>query len=238
MIFLWPIWWLLTRAHRRVLADRRFTEIAYDQACEAREVAKRELAEAEQRIRVQRGRFFESLRALSSGPPAGGNVREVELVLGEGPLPEGVELIELTRSSQASELVDAIFLAERDRLHSPHSRDGQALEVGKIDDVIPMLPALLGKARALVIARRAREILEPALEAMDDEVTDTEEGFRVRIARLEAMQIVDAAEFVRTELAKVKPQIAQSIHAVIEHGAGHLGRSCSGSARSGRPASR
>jgi hypothetical protein len=223
MIFLWPIWWLLTRKHRRVLADRRFTELAYDQACDAREAAKRELAEAEQRIRVQRTRFFESLRALSSGPPLGGNVREVELVLGEGPLPEGVELIELTRSSQASEQVDAILLVERDRLHAPHNSEGTALEVGKIDDVIPDLPALLGKARALVIARHARDIIEPALEGLDDDVTGTEEAFRLRIERLEAMQILDADEFTRTELAKLRPQMSQSIHVVIEHGAAHLG---------------
>jgi hypothetical protein len=223
MIWLWPVWWLLTRRHRRMLADRRFNEIAYDQACDARDAAKRELAEAEQRIRVQRGRFFESLRALSSGPPLGGNVREVELVLGDGPLPEGVELIELTRSSQASEHVDAILLVERDRMHAPLSEDGTALEVGSITDTIPRLPALLGKARALVIARFARDIIEPALEALDDDVTDSEDAFRVRIERLEAMQIFDAEEFARSELAKVRPQIAQSIHAVIEHGAGHLG---------------
>lgn len=223
MIFLWPLWWLLTRRHRRVLADRRFTEIAYDQACDAREVARRELEEAEQRIRVQRGRFFESLRALSSGPPLGGNVREVELWLGDGPLPEGVELIELTRSAQASEVVDAIFLVERDRLHAPLGPDGKALEIGKIAALTPQLTALLGKARALVIARRAREVLEPALHELDDEVNDTEEGFRIRIERLEAMQIFDAEEFAQSELAKLVPQLAQSIHMVIEHGAAHLG---------------
>jgi hypothetical protein len=223
MIWLWPLWWLLTRKHRRILADRRFTEIAYDQACDAREAAKQELAEAEQRIRVQRGRFFESLRALSSGPPLGSNVREVELVLGEGPLPEGVELIELTRTSQASDQVDAILLVERDRLHAPLGADGTALEVGTIREIIPVLPVLLGKARAMVIARRARAIIEPALALLDDDVNDTEDGFRLRIERLEAMQIVDAEEFAATELAKVRPQIAQSIHAVIEHGAAHLG---------------
>jgi hypothetical protein len=223
MIFLWPLWWLVTRRHRRVLADRRFTELAYDQACDAREVAKRDLAEAEQRIRTQRGRFFESLRALSSGPPLGGNVREVELVLGEGPLPDGVELIELTRSSQASEQVDAVFLVERDRLHAPHNDEGTALEVGTIMDVIPALPALLGKARALVIARHARDVIEPALQELDDDVNDTEEGFRLRIERLEAMQIFDADEFTSGELAKIKPQLSQSIHMVIEHGAAHLG---------------
>ena len=223
MIFLWPLWWLLTRRHRRVLADRRFSEIAYDQACEAREVARRELEQAEQRIRVERGRFFESLRALSSGPPLGANVREVELWLGEGPLPEGVELIELTRSSQAAEVVDAVFLVERDRLHAPHNADGTALEIGTVAALIPQLPVLLGKARAIVIARRARDIIEPALRELDDEVNDTEEGFRIRIERLEAMQILDAEEFARAELAKVRPQLAQSIHMVIEHGAAHLG---------------
>lgn len=223
MIWLWPLWWLVTRRHRRVLADRRFTEIAYDQACDAREVAKRELAEAEERIAVQRTRFFESLRALSSGPPLGSSVREVELVLGEGPLPEGVELIELTRSAQASEHVDAMLLVERDRLHAPLGEDGTALEVGTIASVIPQLPALLGRARAIVIGRLAHDVIEPALAALDDEVTDTEAAFRVRIERLEAMQIMDAEELARTELVKLRPQISQSIHMVIEHGAAHLG---------------
>jgi hypothetical protein len=223
MIWLWPIWWLITRRHRRVLADRRFTEIAYDQACDARDIAKRELAETEQRNRVQRGRFFESLRALSSGPPLGTNVREVELVLGDGPLPEGVELVELTRSSPAAEHVDAILLVERDRLHAPHNEEGTALEVGTVEAVIPQLPALLGKSRALLIARRARDIIEPALAALDDEVTNTEDAFRVRLERLEAMQIFDAEELAKGELAKVKPQLSQSIHMVIEHGAAHLG---------------
>ena len=223
LIFLWPLWWLATRKQRRMLADRKFSEIAYDQACDAHEVAKRELEETDQRIRKERARFFESLRALSSGPPLGEHVREVELVLGEGPMPEGVELIELTRSSQATEQVDAIFLVERDRLHAPHNDDNTALEVGKFEDVIPTLPAIVGRARAIMIARRTREIIEPALAALDDDVTDTEEGFRVRIERLEAMQILDAEEFAKKELAKVRPQISQSIHAVIEHAAAHLG---------------
>ncbi len=223
MIFLWPLWWLFTRRQRRALADRRFNEIAYDKACDAREIANRELAEAEQRIKVQRVRFFESLRALSSGPPLGGNVREVELVLGEGPLPEGVELVELTRPTQSRGHVDALFLVERDRVHAPINADGTALEIGTTHELVPVLPVLLGKARAIVIARRARDLIAPALGELDDEVSDAEAGFRLRIERLEAMQILDSDELARTELAKVKPQLAQSIHMVIEHGAAHLG---------------
>ncbi|HTL36516.1 MAG TPA: hypothetical protein VL326_25460 [Kofleriaceae bacterium] len=222
MIWLWPLWWLLTRRQRRVLAERKFSEIAYDQACDARDLAAKELEEAETRIRRERGRFFESLRALASGPPLGGNVREVLLVLGEGPLPEGVELIELSRSTQASD-VDAIFLVERDVLHAPHGKDAPAVPVGKTTDVIPQLLALLGRARSLGIARRAHEEITEPLTNLDDEVTDTEEGFRVRIERLEAMQILDPEEFATAELAKVRPQVSQSIHAVIEHAAHHLG---------------
>jgi hypothetical protein len=223
MIFLWPLWWLVTRRQRHALADRRFSEIAYDQACDARDIANRELAAAEQRIKVQRVRFFESLRALSSGPPLGEGVREVELVLGEGPLPEGVELVELTRSAHASERVDALFLVEHDRVYAPHNAEGTALEIGATHELIPMLPVLLGKARAIEIARNARDLIAPAFAALDDEVNDTEEGFRLRIERLEAMQIVDADELARAEVAKLKPQLAQSIHMVIEHGAAHLG---------------
>lgn len=223
MIFLWPLWWLVTRRQRRALADRRFTEIAYDHACDARDIANRELAGAEQRIQVQRVRFFESLRALSSGPPLGEGVREVELVLGEGPLPEGVELVELARSAHASEPVDALFLVEHDRVHAPLDAAGTALEIGATHELVPMLPVLLGKARALVIARTAHDLIAPAFAALDDEVNDTEASFRLRIERLEAMQILDADELARTEVAKLKPQLAHSIHMVIEHGAAHLG---------------
>lgn len=223
MIFLWPLWWLVTRRQRRALADRRFSEIAYDHACDARDIANRELADAERRIKVQRVRFFESLRALSSGPPLGEGVREVELVLGEGPLPEGVELVELTRSAHASEHVDALFLVEHDRVHAPHNAEGTALEIGGLHELIPTLPVLLGKARAIVIARGAHDLIAPAFSALDDEVNDTEEAFRLRIERLEAMQILDADEFARTHVTNVKPQLAHSIHMVIEHGAAHLG---------------
>src|SRR5690606_27507874 len=109
-----------------------------------------------------------------------------------------------------------------DRLHARDDENGAALEVGTFTDVIPQLPVLLGKARAMQIARLARELIEPALAALDDEVNDTEDGFRLRIERLEAMQILDPEEFAATERAKVRPQMAQNLHAVIEHGAAHL----------------
>lgn len=222
MIWLWPIWWLITRRQRRMLAERKFSEIAYDQACDARDVAVKELEAAETRIRRERSRFFEMLRSLASGPPLGSNVRDVLLELGEGPLPEGVELIELARTTQASD-VDAVFLVERDIVHAPHTDDSPATPIGKTSDVIPQLLILLGRARSLAIARRAHVEITQPLTNLDDEITDTEEGFRVRIERLEAMQILDEQEFATAELAKVRPQVSQSIHAVIEHAAHHLG---------------
>ncbi len=220
MIFLWPLWWLLTRRHRRALADRQLTEHAYDQACDAARHAEEELATSANRIRVERTRFFESLRALSSGPPLGTRVREVELVLGEGPLPPGVDLLEMGGSS--AEQVDAILLVERDSFYAPHTEGGDAPKVGTIAETIPTILALLGRARALVLARGARDELEPAVEALDNDITDTEESFRIRIERLEAMQILDAEEFARTELGKVKPQVLHGTRAVIERTASHL----------------
>lgn len=224
-IILWPLWWLLTRRHRRALAERRFSEKAYDQACDAQQNAATELETSAARIRVERGRFFESLRALSSGPPLGGNVREVVLELADSPLPHGVEMLELTRPlgpQQASD-VDAVLLVERDELFAPHAETGDAPSLGAMQQVVPALLALLGRARALVLARRARDEIEPILRALDDDISDTEEAFRVRIERLEAMQILDAGEFARAELDKVKPQVSQSIHGVIEHAAAHAG---------------
>jgi hypothetical protein len=222
MVFLWPLWWLLTRRHRRALAERQFSEKAFDQACDAQARAASELETSASRIRVERGRFFESLRALSSGPPLGGNVREVVLELAESPLPFGVDLLELTRP-QASSDVDAVLLVEREHVFAPHAADGDAPKLGSMQEVVPGLLALLGRARALVLARHARDEIEPILRTLDDDISDTEEAFRVRIERLEAMQIFDAAEFARAELDKVKPNVSQSIHAVIEHAAAHAG---------------
>jgi hypothetical protein len=222
MILLWPLWWLLTRRHRRALAERQFSEKAYDQACDAQARAASELETSASRVRVERGRFFESLRALSSGPSLGGNVREVVVELAEGPLPFGVDLLELTRP-QASSDVDAVLLVEREHVFAPHADDGDAPRLGSMQEVVPGLPALLGRARALVLARRAHDEIEPILRTLDDDISDTEEAFRVRIERLEAMQVFDAAEFARAELDKVKPTVSQSIHAVIEHAAAHAG---------------
>ncbi len=220
MIFLWPLWWLLTRKYRRAVTERQLAEKAFDQAAEAQQNADRELETSASRIRRERGRFFESLRALSSGPPLGSTVREVVLELHEGPLPEGVDLLEVARP-QMTEPVDATLLVERNEIFAPHVGDGDAPKVGPVDEVIPGLLALLGRARALVLARRARVEIEPILHALDDDINDTEETFRVRIERLEAMQILDEHEFAQAELDKVKPQVSQSIHAVIEHAAAH-----------------
>jgi hypothetical protein len=221
MIWLWPLWWLLTRRHRRALSDRSMTEHAYDQACEVLRQADSELEASTTRIRVERTRFFESLRALSSGPPLGASVREVELVLVDGPLPPGVDLIEMSRPKM-TEPVDAILLVERDSFYAPHTAGGDAPVVGTIAETIPSLLSLLGKSRALVLARSARDELEPAVAALDNDILDTEEAFRLRIERLEAMQILDAEEFARTELAKVKPQVLKGTRAVIEQTASHL----------------
>ncbi len=221
-IFLWPIWWLLTRRHRRILGDRMLAERAYDQACDGQAVAERELSTSADRIRVERTRFFESLRALSSGLTLGGRVREVELVLGEGPLPPGVDLIEMVRAN-TNESVDAVLILERDVFHAPQTEGGEPRRIGTIAETIPTLLALLGRTRARTLARAAHEELAPAIAALDDDINDTEEGFRVRIARLEAMQILDAEEFARTELGKLKPQIDRAVREIIERGAQHLG---------------
>jgi hypothetical protein len=221
MIFLWPLWWLLTRRHRRALADRSLTEHAYDQACDALKLAEEELATSAKRIRIERTRFFESLRALSSGPPLGTNVRIVDLVLGEGPLPPGVDLIEMVRPKM-NEQVDAVLLVERDSFYAPVDEGGDAPEIGSIAEVVPNLLAVLGRSRALVLARRARDELEPAVGALDDEIQDTEEGFRLRIERLEAMQIVDREEFASEALGKTKTQVTPGIRIVMERAAVHL----------------
>jgi hypothetical protein len=211
----------MQRYYRRQLADRRFAELAADEIKAQLATTEQELAAIDHRIQVERGRFFESLRALSSGPPLGSRVREVELELAAEPLPEGIEVIELGGTTRAGAIVDAVLMVERDAFFVPY--DGSVLRVGDLGTTIASLPALLGDARALQLARRVRDEIDPVLTELDDEITQTEEMFRVRIERLEAMQIDDATEFAKEQLAKIRSQITASIHAIMEHASVHLG---------------
>lgn len=215
-LWLWPIWWLLSRLNRRGQVERRFAELAAQQSQSQLESAERDQRDAEERVRVVRTRYFESLRSLGSAR----GVRELAITLANGPLPEGIELRELTGAATG---LDAVLVIERDAMYAPRAGDSTPVRIGEIAETIASLPELLPAARAWQLATRARDLIGDVLAGAEDVLDRAEGGFEVRLSRLAAMQLADPAGFMQAELARVRPQIVTSVHAVIEHASAHLG---------------
>ena len=90
--------------------------------------------------------------------------------------------------------------------------------------MIAQLRPLLARARALTLARRARDKLGLVRAELDVELERHETLFRGRISRIDKLGIkADRGTFKRTQLARVRPQILASVNAVMEHASVHMG---------------
>ena len=213
-VLLWPIWWLLARLQRHRLADRKWATEAADESRRGVEAAERAIAEADARARIDRTRYFVSLRAVSSGTPSGG-VLDVELELANGPLPEGVEVRELGRGSAS---VDAVVIVKQQSIFAP----GELL-IGHVEKTVSILPMLLTHTRALRLARVARDAIAASVAELDEQLARAEEELRARVDRLIAMRLADPPAFVQIQIAGLRPSAVASVNAVLEHAAVHLG---------------
>jgi hypothetical protein len=216
-IWLWPVRWILGRFRRRALTELQFSSVAAQEATRALVSAEQELEAAEGRVRVVRARFYESLRAVSTGSA----VRGVDLWLANGPLPEGVELIE-GKVGSGSEC-DAMLFVEGERLYLGNAEMQHPSKLGTLAESIPTLPRVLATERARGIAEQARAVLAEVVAGADEILDRAEAGFEARIRRLEDMRLHNAAAFQTTELEKIRGQVVSSVHAVIEHTSMHLG---------------
>jgi hypothetical protein len=219
-VWLWPLRWILGLVHRktlaawhtatRTLADTKRTLAALEDVTTQREARERAALED----------YYNVLRVLCGGGPAGKDVREIEVAIPG--LPDNIELVELMGGLRASADVDAVFIVERDALYAP-SRDGQ-VRLGAAAEIIPELPALLARARALTLARRARDKLGAARAEVDAEIERVEATFRERLHELGKLALpIDKAPFARVQLERVKPTIVASVNAVMEHASTHMG---------------
>lgn len=223
MFWLWPVYWILTLIHRR-------TVVAWRTASAKLIDARRKLAgiegfaeQREERERTAREQYFAGLRIVASGGPAGMGVREVELELSSGILPEQVELVEMAGEIRAGADVDAVVIAERDGLYAPVT-SGDPVRIGDANEVIPALPQVLARARALTLGRRARDKLGLARAEIDVEIDRVEAGFSGRLERLNELALsVDRESFMQMQLERVRPLISASVNTVMEHASTHMG---------------
>ena len=207
-IVLWPIWWLWAWLHRSAIARRTI-------ASNAVEVSRRDLdavlTSGTTRARDDHARYLDTLRALASAR----DVVELELEVATGPLDDGIELCELGGLPPS---LDVVLVVTPDAIRAPNGE-----LVGSHDQTLATLRSFSEAARAMRLARRARDSIALAVATLDDQVTRTEDDFRQRIATLEARRLANPTAFIADQLARIRPQIVTSVSVVIEHASVHLG---------------
>nr|MBA3395949.1 hypothetical protein [Deltaproteobacteria bacterium] len=221
-VWLWPVYWIGRWRARGKLVERRLAALAVDEARRELDTIDRDATAMEAHARLARNRYHDALRALCGGGPTAENVLEVELTLVSGPLPEGIEIVELAGANRAGAETDAVFVVEDGRLLAP-VRGGAPLPIGDFAEAVPTLPSVLADARALRVARRVRDRIATALAALEDQLEQHEATFRARLDRVHALRIPDPAAFTGVQLARVRSDISASVNAVMEHAAVHLG---------------
>jgi hypothetical protein len=216
-VWAWLVRWILTwlkrdaiAAHRRAVAE--LAEAEHEHASADRIVVDAEACSAEARRRYP-ARLHEVCAAADLG------IRNVELEVATGPLPEGVVVLEL-----ATDTVDAEIELDGDDVMVPRDEDGGAVRsIGGIADAAAVLPALAINGRARRIAGRAIDTIRIAIRSIDDMLDGVEADHRTRAARLAVLRLPDRATFVATRLDQIRPQINASLNAVMEHAQAHLG---------------
>lgn len=215
-VWRWPMWWLRRWRAKTQLATREGAALQI-------EAAKLRVAELDARDldrgsddRAELARFFAGISGIRA------SVTEIELELADGPLGADVELIELSGAMRAAADVDAVLVASRDGVLAPVS-GGSAVRVGDAAQVIRALPVFLVHARALNLARRARDRLEGARVLLDDAIDRAEAGFTARLARLDRLRVRDVDGLRAQQLEGLKSQILGHVGVVMEHASTHLG---------------
>ena len=221
-VWLWPLRWLFLLLHRRRLTSWTLTHTMVNED-------KRRLGEIDgffaardERERAAREHYYGELRLLCGGGSAGKDVREIVLTIPAG-VPDNVELVELMGEQRASADIDAVIVVERDGLYAP-TPGGDRVQLGGVTETLAELPALLQRARALTLARRALAKLFAARAEVESEINKAEKQFEQRLQKLAKLAPpIDKADFQTQQLDRVRPQIIASINAVMEHASTHLG---------------
>jgi hypothetical protein len=218
-VWLVPVVWILRLIHGNKLTRRRHHATTVH-------LLKGELASLGGHVDLgaspDHNLYYDRLRQLSSGVAVGADVYQVEVEVEGGPTPENVEVIELNGSSRASARVDAVVVVAQQAIYLPTGRNTAPIPLGDVSQALGELPSILVRARAVRLGRRAVSKIDASLRALDDAIAFAEADFTSRIERTEALRIVNAIEFAEAQLARMRPQMVESVSAVMEHAAVHL----------------
>jgi hypothetical protein len=210
--WLWPLrWWRRWRAKSSLVAREQATAM---------------LAAANERLADAEARQVDPVGAralfLADALIARNGITTLEVELAAGPLPEGVELVELAGANRAEADVDAALVATRDGVLAPVS-GSPAVRIGPTEQVIRALPTFLVHARALNLARRALDRLDASRKTLESQLRTAEVDFELRLARLRALQVADPATLRTEQLEVLGPKILASVSGVMEHASTHMG---------------
>ena len=147
---------------------------------------------------------------------------EADLEIADDALPAGLEALELNGWSHAAATVDAVVIVLEGLVQAPGGRAGTTLPLGAPREVLARLPALLAFARALRLARRARDQTAVGLGELELVLDRAAVDFAHRVARVEELRVSDRAAFVAAERARMAPQIRSTVSAVLEHADAYL----------------
>jgi hypothetical protein len=223
----WAVWrwvhrfvaWIGARGR---LAEQRRAQVAIVEARAELTAAQRELDARETPVTAARRRFFDRLAELASGVDRGAGVHEVELEVASDAMPADVEALELNGWSHAAATVDAVVIVRNGFVQAPGGRTAETLSLGSPAEVLADLPSLLRHARALRLARRARDQTAVGLGELDLVIDRAAVDFAHRVAAVEELRITDRAAFVARERARMAPQISATVTAVLEHASVYL----------------
>jgi len=209
-VWLWPLYWLVSWITRRTVAERQLAERAIGDSRRQLAASEQDVAAFEEERQRALQRYRDAVATLSSGGPQAASITEIECILASGPLPEGVEVVELRDGSPTSEIVDAVVVVDDD-------------DDAAIGQMLATLPAMAAEARVIAIARRAGDTLLAGRGALGAALEEVEAGFRTRLARLEAQRLTDPAAFAAAQLERIGSEIVTCVAAVMEHASVHLG---------------
>ena len=218
----WPSYWSAIRRAKKLLPAPGLTDVDRDEARAQLATLDADADAIEADVDLAMQRYIEMLRNLASGGPIGKGVIEIEITIAESALPAGIEIVELAGASRASAEVDAVLLAQGEKILAP-TRGGHPLSLGDHAQLLAALPGLLADARALRIARRVEAKIKTVMSSLADAIERKESTFRQRIAKLQALRLEDPTSFAADQLGRVRGDISASITAVVEHSSVHLG---------------
>jgi hypothetical protein len=209
-VWLWPVYWLVLWIVRRTVAERQLAERAVGDSRHQLEASEQDAAALAAETQRELQHYRDALRTLCAGGARAAGITELEWILASGPLPEGVEVVELRDASPTNALVDAVVVVD----------EGDETAMGR---TLATLPAMAAEARTLAIARRAGDTLVAGRSALGAALDEVETGFRTRLARLEDQRLTELATFTAAQLARIGSEIASCVTAVMEHASVHLG---------------